>query len=377
VKKMFIFALLLCAVGRAEVALEPTTSELRKEYLRRAQVWKATDVAKMNILEGPQNEVSASLDAVVECEYVEPKKQLTGVIPKFLCKTTSGNIVRVKYGIENKEIYSEAVASRLFWALGFYSDDVYPVQVKCGNCPENPFKPDLTSPRGNYIFKDATVERQFPGVSIEEKEDQGWTWKELEMVKSEGGGASRAQLDALRLLTVFIQDSDTKPDNQRLACFKDQIVDPDGNGKGSCKQSIAMIQDLGASFGSGFSGFTINKMDLNAWKEKKLWNTALEARTRTKTGTGVCIGNITSSNLAGQEGLTDPVITEAGRKFLAGLLSQLTDQQIYDLFRIARVERLEAAIEGKAQKGIINEWVAAFKEKRAEIQDRTCGEENN
>ena len=63
-KTMFIFALLLCAVCRAEVALEPTTSELRKQYLRSAQVWKATDVAKMNILEGPQNEVSAPFDAV-------------------------------------------------------------------------------------------------------------------------------------------------------------------------------------------------------------------------------------------------------------------------------------------------------------------------
>src|SRR6185436_6184127 len=99
---MFIFALLLCAVCRADVTLEPTTSDVRKEYLRRAQVWQATDVAKMNILEGPQNEISAPFDTVVKCEYVEPKKELTGVIPKFLCKTSSGNILRVKYGIENK-----------------------------------------------------------------------------------------------------------------------------------------------------------------------------------------------------------------------------------------------------------------------------------
>ena len=264
-KKMFISALLLCSFYRVDAALQPTTSELRKDYLRRAQVWRPVEVAKMNILEGPQNEVSAPFDSVVECEYIEPKKELAGVIPKFLCKTASGSILRVKYGIENKEIYSEAAASRLFWALGFYSDDVYAVQVKCANCPETPFKADINAPRGNYLFKDATMERQFPGETIEEKEDQGWTFKELEKVRSDEGGATRAQLDALRLLAVFIQDSDTKPDNQRLACLKDQIADV------TCREPIAMIQDLGTSFGSGFAGAAMNKMDLNAWRKKKVW----------------------------------------------------------------------------------------------------------
>ena len=37
--------------------------------------------------------------------------------------------------------------------------------------------------------------------------------------------------------------------------------------------------------------------------------------------------------------LGDPAISEAGRKFLADLLVQLTDQQVRDLFEVARVDR--------------------------------------
>lgn len=375
-RRMFVLTLLVCAIYDAGAMLELIPSESRKKLLRRAHVWKPTEVARMNILQGAENEVSVPFDATIECEYVQPKSELKGVIPKFLCKTASGHTLRVKYGSENKEIYSEVAATRLFWALGFYADDVYPVQVKCLNCPEKPFQAEPDAPRGTYIYKDAIIEREFPGTVIEEKEDQGWTWKELETISSEDRGAPKAHVDALKLLAVFVQDADTKPDNQRLACFQDQYIDPDGDGKGSCKQPVAMIQDLGATFGSGFAALHISKMDLAAWKKKKVWNTVLEARNRTKTGIGFCIGNLTSSNLAGEEGLNDPPITESGRQFLAGLLNQLTDQQIQDLFHVARVEQLQETIEesGITRKVTVADWVAAFKQKRAEVQDRTCSE---
>jgi hypothetical protein len=242
----------------------------------------------------------------------------------------------VKYGAENKEIYAEAIASRLFWALGFYADEVYPVQVKCRKCPDNPFKPE-DGKRATVLFKDAIIERNFPGQILEEKDDQGWTWKELEKVSAAEGGAPRTHLDALRLLTVFVQHADAKPDNQRLGCYQKDIqraID----GKAFCTVPIMMIQDLGATFGSGMDVMNISRMDLKAWDSRQVWNTVLEARNREKNGTAFCFGTITASYLAGEEGLTDPIITEEGRKFLAGLLNQLTDQQIRDLFRLARVD---------------------------------------
>jgi hypothetical protein len=62
-----------------------------------------------------------------------------------------------------------------------------------------------------------------------------------------------------------------------------------------------------------------------------------------------------------------------GRRFLADLLVQLSDQEIRDLFEVARVE-LRTRMPGEAPSGsaTIDEWVDAFYEKRGQIVGRRC-----
>ena len=114
----------------ADVEVKEVNDGFRESCIKRAQVWRPTEVSKMDIMAGPQNEISVPPGAEFECTYVEPKEKLAGVTQKFLCKTKSGDIVRVKYGKDNKEMYAEIAATRLFWALGFYADEVYPVKLK-------------------------------------------------------------------------------------------------------------------------------------------------------------------------------------------------------------------------------------------------------
>jgi hypothetical protein len=72
--------------------------------------------------------------------------------------------------------------------------------------------------------------------------------------------------------------------------------------------------------------------------------------------------------------LGDPTISDAGRAFLAGLLVQLTDEQLRDLFEIARVDRRSLtpnsaeAVPGTSA----DEWVTVFKHKRDEIVTKHC-----
>jgi hypothetical protein len=67
-----------------------------------------------------------------------------------------------------------------------------------------------------------------------------------------------------------------------------------------------------------------------------------------------------------------PIITEAGRRFLADLLVQLTDTQIHDLFAVARFpERTEGA-KGSEGAATVDEWVSTFKAKRYDIVNHTC-----
>ena len=49
------------------------------------------------------------------------------------------------------------------------------------------------------------LEQRLPGRKIEAFEDQGWNWYELPQVDEAAGGASRAELDAFRLMAVLLE----------------------------------------------------------------------------------------------------------------------------------------------------------------------------
>jgi hypothetical protein len=68
----------------------------------------------------------------------------------------------------------------------------------------------------------------------------------------------------------------------------------------------------------------------------------------------------------------NPRISEAGRAFLAGLLVQLSDAQLHDLFETARVERRPRDPGKGGPSASVDEWVAAFKRKRGEVVDHRC-----
>ena len=82
-----------------------------------------------------------------------------------------------------------------------------------------------------------------------------------------------------------------------------------------------------------------------------------------------CVGHLSKSHTGT---LGDPGISEAGRKFLADLLVQLSDQQLHDLFEVARVDQ-RADSNGEVSAVGVDDWVAAFKSKRNEIVTNHCG----
>ena len=57
---------------------------------------------------------------------------------------------------------------------------------------------------------------------------------------------------------------------------------------------------------------------------------------------------------------------------LAGLLTQLTDTQLHDVFVVARFARRSASDDGPPMGPTVENWVDAFKIKRAAIVDHSC-----
>jgi hypothetical protein len=333
--------------------LSHVTPEERAAYLRRAVIWQPTDIASRDLLAGPQGEGSFTFDQQVACDYVAPVGPTSGATPKFECALTPDDVVKVKYGRKNGEAYAEVAATRLFWALGFGADRMYPVQVTCRNCPIEPWYWATEKRVPERTYEIAAIERRLAGKRIETKEDEGWKWPELDTVDEKAGGAPRAHRDALKLLMVLLQNSDTKPSNQRMLCPTD-AVKTDGAGNESCARPLLYVQDLGYAFGEA-TLLDTKKNDLQSWTEEPIWKDQAQ-----------CVGNLKKSL---QGNLRDPAISEAGRKFLADLLAQLSDKQITDVFTAARVDRFHRHADRNPP---IAEWVRAFKKKRDEIAGTRC-----
>ena len=102
--------------------------------IRRARVWRPTNIPAVNIEAGPARRDGFPPGATVGCDY-RPDK-LGGNTPKFACAISADDVVKVKYGKRNGEVYAAVAATRLLWALGFGADAIYPVHVICRGCPK-------------------------------------------------------------------------------------------------------------------------------------------------------------------------------------------------------------------------------------------------
>ena len=334
----------------------------RRALLDRAQVFQPIQTAKLDLLAGPPGKQAFPFDARVTCAFDFPKKPLTGLTPKFDCAVAPDDVVKVKYGEGNGEVFAEVAASRLFWALGFFADRMYPVRVTCLLCPENPFRVSSAEWRlgkpGNVatrVYEAATIERTFDGKKIEVPKFEGWSWRELDSVADNGVGAPRAQIDALKLLAAFIQHVDSKPENQALLCA-DGAVKEDRRGNETCARPVLVVKDLGSSFAAA-SRIRFQKMKLDSWESTPVWKDEK-----------ACQADLTSSIIGT---LAHPRISEAGRKFLADRLSLLSDKQLLDLFTAARVDRHKGDTVGGRQ-ATARDWVRVFKAKRHQIVSHRC-----
>ena len=121
-----------------------------------------------------------------------------------------------------------------------------------------------------------------------------------------------------------------------------------------------MVHDLGMTFGHAnyLNRASVGGVNLETWSHAHVWKDAKR-----------CVGNLPKSATGT---LDNPLITEEGRAFLAGLLTQLTDKQLHDLFAVARFNRRSTASDAAPDTSAIDQWVAAFKEKRNEIVNRSC-----
>lgn len=344
--------------GTERKAAEKDSASARADAIATARVWSppAIPVDQVNLRDNPPGSGAFRRDENVTCRF--KPETVSGLTPKFHCELPSGDILKVKYGSGNAELHAEVAATRLLAALGFPADRMYVVgSVRCAGCPRFPFRAlqclkkvgieAACFPGGiDYdrviTFHTAVIERRLDGRKIEAVPDQGWAWYELDKIDDSRGGSPPAEVDAFRLMAVVLAHWDNKAENQRLVC-------PQGTERpdGTCGQPLAIIQDVGATFGPV-------RVDLNNWRQFRVW-----------TDPATCRVSMKSLPYRGAT-FVDRQISEEGRRLLLGLLEQLTAQQLTDLFegsRITEYDQIDAAGRGAGA------WTRAFQEKIAQIRE--------
>lgn len=315
----------------------------RNEALTRAKIFRGDpfDAASIDFSVDPNRGVVDN--TLTTCKY--KPDEVSGTTPKFDCELANGEKLKVKYG-GSQEIPSETAATRLLHALGFGADRVSRVEtVRCYGCPIQPFhsraliellhlqgwadtRIDYSSYRD---FTKVSVERNFDGEPIEAGNERGWAFYELDTIDPSRGGATRAEVDALRLMAIFLHHWDNKSSNQRLTCPNAHTPD--------CKHPLAMIQDVGSEFGP-------KKAVLKNWSTRPVWQEDASA----------CVVSMKGMPYNGGT-FQDVTISEEGRMLLGDRLRQLSAKQIETLFTAAGFEDVPA-------------WTAAFQDRVRQIVDR-------
>jgi hypothetical protein len=341
--------------GQSTIA--PSAGEReRGEALAAARVWSqpAIPIPAFDFAANPPGGYTSSDE--VSCRFTVQK--LTGLTPKFHCQLPDGRILKVKYGDRNAELQAEVAGTRLLRSLGFPADDMFIVRsVHCAGCPRFPFSALECNERlvlsllcfGGELrydqvrtFTTVVTEQKADGTAIESFDDQGWSWYELDRVDPTHGGSSRAEVDALRLMAMVLAHWDNKGANQRLLC------PPGGDLPGGrCKAPVAMIHDLGATFGPP-------RVDLPNWRRLPIWSNR-----------ATCTISMKMLPYAGAT-FPDRQISEAGRLLIAGLLEQLSIRQLTDLFTASRIV-LYDQIDAEARNA--GAWARVFRDKVRQIRE--------
>jgi hypothetical protein len=197
------------------------------------------DIASRNLFYGPGGK-----DHEPHGPFTFEKEDLDGSNPKFMVRDSDGVKWKVKLGAEARP---ETVASRLVWAVGYYTNEDYfvpelhvqemPAHLKRGQ--------NLVLPGG--VVKNVRLKRHQKG----EEKVETWKWRDDPFVHTR-------EFNGLRIMMALINNWDLKDVNN--AVYKEK----DG-------RTIYMVSDLGASFGTDYPTFPHEKAkgNLNSYEHSR------------------------------------------------------------------------------------------------------------
>ena len=275
-------------------------------YAQKNVMWEPVNISSMDLFAGPGgDEMRPDLSRI---EFIKEEK--SGHNKKYRIKDGAGRTWVAKLGREAKP---ETAAVRLLHGIGYKTEINYLV-------------PSITIP-GKGTFQNVRLEARPDDV----KRLEEWKWKSNPFVGTK-------ELQGLKMMMIFMSNWDAID-------LQNKVIDVGGTNE-------YIVSDLGATFGK----LGNNNLPLFFRLGRKTGSPKHYARTKfiSKVENGrVKLATKGSKN---RKLFTNFSIEEA--RWLATLMSKLSDKQIGDAFRAANYSAAEVAT-----------YVATVKRKIAELQD--------
>jgi hypothetical protein len=271
------------------------------------------DIASRDLFLGPGGE--AMQPDLRRLTFLEEEKG--GYSTKYRVRDGAGREWVVKVG---KEAQSETAAVRLLWAVGYYTEINY-------------LAPRVTIP-GKGTFENVRFEARPDYV----KRLDEWKWKKNPFVWTK-------QLQGLIVMMALLNNWDIKDTNNKIL-----QVRSDRTGKTELRY---IISDLGATFGKV-------KLDVPGfWRIARTRNEPDDYQ-RSGFVEDVKNGQVYFFYKGKSQELFDDIKVDEAR-WIANLLSRLSDRQIADAFRAANYTQAEIRMLTRSVRDRINELVRMTK----------------
>jgi hypothetical protein len=245
-------------------------------------LWEPVDIAKRDLYHGPGG--TALRPNLRRVTLI--RRETGGNNLKYRIRDASGRVWVAKIADESQP---EVAAVRLLWGIGYKTETNY-------------IAPTLRIP-GKEVYRNASLELRPEGYDREER----WRWADNPF-----NGTN--EMAGLKIMMAMFNNWDLKDDNNLI------IKTGDAN--------HFVISDLGSSFGKPpvSSKFILNRVGRSVNDPADYVTSEFIKGTRE--------GEIEFAYKGKAVGLLEGITVEQGR-WLAGLLTQLSDKQISDAFRAA------------------------------------------
>jgi hypothetical protein len=299
-------ALLLAVSAVAAQARKAVKQNEGRNVNTREVLWRPPqDIAKRNLFYGAGGSAGQP-----QGKFRFIKEDKDGTSPKFVVEDGRGVRWKVKLG---DEVRSETAATRLLWAVGYFTDVLYYApKLQVAGLPRLSRGQEYVSANGTVYG--ARLEREDKQV----KKVGNWSWFENPFLDTK-------EFDGLRVMMALLNNWDLKESNNGIYQVRG-------------RELRYAVTDLGATFGRTGGNWTRSKDDLADYLESRFIEeiepTTVDFALETRPPVLYAVAFTYYHKRTRMENIAED-IPRTHARWIGGWLAQLSDGQLSDAFRAA------------------------------------------